>query len=100
MLPEIAAAVGFLSSLLRTRGCVNEQRLQVFRGALQAALTGEHGAEGPAPSGSVPTEGGLPAERPRPVRSLGSWSSAQCLGPGALWFQLAAAFCAVVGAES
>ena len=57
-------------------------------------------AEGPAPSGSVPTEGGLPAERPRPVRSLGSWSSAQCLGPGALWFQLAAAFCAVVGAES
>lgn len=41
MLPEIAAAVGFLSSLLRTRGCVNEQRLQVFRGALQAALT-EH----------------------------------------------------------
>ena len=49
MLPEIAAAVGFLSSLLRTRGCVNEQRLQVFRGALQAALTGEHGAEGLAP---------------------------------------------------
>ncbi|XP_027727151.1 protein BTG2 [Vombatus ursinus] len=41
MLPEIAAAVGFLSSLLRTRGCVSEQRLQVFSGALQEALT-EH----------------------------------------------------------
>ncbi|XP_017380843.1 protein BTG2 [Cebus imitator] len=41
MLPEIAAAVGFLSSLLRTRGCVSEQRLKVFRGALQEALT-EH----------------------------------------------------------
>ncbi|XP_004392847.1 PREDICTED: protein BTG2 isoform 1 [Odobenus rosmarus divergens] len=42
MLPEIAAAVGFLSSLLRTRGCVSEQRLKVFSGALQEALTGEH----------------------------------------------------------
>nr|XP_004392848.2 PREDICTED: protein BTG2 [Odobenus rosmarus divergens] len=41
MLPEIAAAVGFLSSLLRTRGCVSEQRLKVFSGALQEALT-EH----------------------------------------------------------
>lgn len=42
MVPEIAAAVGFLSSLLRTRGCVSEQRLKVFSGALQEALTGEH----------------------------------------------------------
>lgn len=42
MHPEIAAAVGFLSSLLRTRGCVSEQRLKVFSGALQEALTGEH----------------------------------------------------------
>nr|XP_005609765.1 protein BTG2 [Equus caballus] len=41
MLPEIAAAVGFLSSLLRSRGCVSEQRLQVFGRALQEALT-EH----------------------------------------------------------
>ncbi|XP_006096975.1 protein BTG2 [Myotis yumanensis] len=41
MLPEIAAAVGFLSGLLRTRGCVSEQRLKVFSGALQEALT-EH----------------------------------------------------------
>lgn len=39
MLPEIAAAVGFLSSLLRTRGCVSEQRLKVFSRALQDALT-------------------------------------------------------------
>lgn len=42
MFPEIAAAVGFLSSLLRTRGCVSEQRLKVFSRALQDALTGEH----------------------------------------------------------
>ncbi|XP_006261284.1 protein BTG2 [Alligator mississippiensis] len=41
MVPEIAAAVGFVSSLLRTRGCVSEQQLQVFSGALQEALT-EH----------------------------------------------------------
>ncbi|NXX86770.1 BTG2 protein, partial [Urocolius indicus] len=39
--PEISAAVGFISSLLRTRGCVSEQQLQVFSGALQEALT-EH----------------------------------------------------------
>ncbi|XP_048353371.1 protein BTG2 [Sphaerodactylus townsendi] len=41
MVPEIAAAVGFVSSLLRTRGCVSEQQLQVFSGALEEALT-EH----------------------------------------------------------
>ncbi|XP_054660033.1 protein BTG2 [Grus americana] len=41
MVPEIAAAVGFVSSLLRTRGCVSEQQLQVFSGALREALT-EH----------------------------------------------------------
>lgn len=44
MVPEIAAAVGFVSSLLRTRGCVSEQQLQVFSGALEEALTGENGA--------------------------------------------------------
>ncbi|NWS75940.1 BTG2 protein, partial [Crotophaga sulcirostris] len=38
MVPEIAAAVGFVSSLLRTRGCVSEQQLQVFSGALRDAL--------------------------------------------------------------
>lgn len=64
MLPEIAAAVGFLSSLLRTRGCVSEQRLQVFGGALQEALTGE-----PAPRGSSrpASEARLPS---RPGASL------------------------------
>ncbi|XP_004610099.1 protein BTG2 [Sorex araneus] len=41
MVPEIAAAVGFLSGLLRTRGGVSEQRLKVFSGALQEALA-EH----------------------------------------------------------
>lgn len=44
MVPEIAAAVGFVSSLLRTRGCVSEQQLQIFSGALEEALTGEDGA--------------------------------------------------------
>ncbi|OWK52980.1 Protein BTG2 [Lonchura striata] len=39
MVPEIAAAVGFVSGLLRTRGCVSEQQLQVFSGALRDALT-------------------------------------------------------------
>lgn len=41
MVPEIAAAVGFVSSLLRTRGCVSEQQLQIFSEALEEALTGE-----------------------------------------------------------
>ncbi|NXD66397.1 BTG2 protein, partial [Eolophus roseicapillus] len=41
MLPEIAAAVSFVSGLLRTRGCVSEQQLQVFSGALREALA-EH----------------------------------------------------------
>ncbi|KAM8795741.1 BTG2 protein, partial [Eudromia elegans] len=41
MAPEIAAAAGFVSSLLRTRGCVSEQQLQVFSGALREALA-EH----------------------------------------------------------
>ncbi|NXX49171.1 BTG2 protein, partial [Tricholaema leucomelas] len=41
MAPEIAAAVGFVSSLLRTRGCVSEQQLQVFSGALREELA-EH----------------------------------------------------------
>lgn len=49
MVPEIAAAVGFLSSLLRTRGCVSEQRLKVFSTALQEALTGERRASAPSP---------------------------------------------------
>ncbi|XP_044515832.1 protein BTG2-like [Gracilinanus agilis] len=41
MLPEITTVVGFLSNLLRTWGCVSEQRLQVFIRTLQGALT-EH----------------------------------------------------------
>lgn len=41
MVPEIAAAVGFVSSLFRTRGCVSEQQLQIFSEALEEALTGE-----------------------------------------------------------
>uniref|UniRef100_H2ZZV6 BTG anti-proliferation factor 2 n=2 Tax=Latimeria chalumnae TaxID=7897 RepID=H2ZZV6_LATCH len=38
MVPEIAAAAGFVSQLLRTRGCVSDQQLQVFSHALQEAL--------------------------------------------------------------
>ncbi|XP_029429065.1 protein BTG2-like [Rhinatrema bivittatum] len=38
MHPEIAAAVSFVSRLLRSRGRVSEQRLQVFGRALQEAL--------------------------------------------------------------
>ena len=41
MLLQVAIAVGFLSTLLRTWGCVSEQRLQVFSRTLQEALT-EH----------------------------------------------------------
>lgn len=63
MLPEIAAAVGFLSSLLRTRGCVSEQRLKVFSGALQEALTGERVPRGLAPPGVGP----LPARAVFPL---------------------------------
>lgn len=47
MVPEIAAAVGFVSSLLRTRGCVSERQLQVFSGALREALAGEAQPRGP-----------------------------------------------------
>lgn len=54
MLPEIAAAVGFLSSLLRTRGCVSEQRLKVFSRALQDALTGEHTSGSRSHRGAAP----------------------------------------------
>lgn len=62
MLPEIAAAVGFLSSLLRTRGCVSEQRLKVFSGALQEALTGE-----PTPRSVAPRHPGL---APLPAKGI------------------------------
>ncbi|NXN97904.1 BTG2 protein, partial [Rhinopomastus cyanomelas] len=41
MAPEIAAAVGFVSGLLQTRGCISEPQLQVFSGALREALA-EH----------------------------------------------------------
>ncbi|NWY03899.1 BTG2 protein, partial [Nothoprocta ornata] len=41
MAPEIAAAAGFVSGLLRARGRVSEQQLQVFGGALREALA-EH----------------------------------------------------------
>lgn len=74
MLPEIAAAVGFLSGLLRTRGCVSEQRLKVFSGALQEALTGERAgvrAAAPPPRHRAqPPPGVLPP--PRPGEPLGT----------------------------
>ncbi|XP_036390078.1 protein BTG2-like [Megalops cyprinoides] len=41
MVPEVAAAAGFVSSLLRTRGFLSEQQLQIFSDCLQQALS-EH----------------------------------------------------------
>ncbi|XP_071375395.1 protein BTG2 isoform X1 [Centroberyx affinis] len=41
MMPEVTAAATFVSRLLRTRGCLNEQQLQVFRDCLQQSLS-EH----------------------------------------------------------
>ncbi|KAJ8386359.1 hypothetical protein AAFF_G00170640 [Aldrovandia affinis] len=39
--PEVTAAAGFVSSLLRTRGFLNEQQLHIFSDCLQQALS-EH----------------------------------------------------------
>lgn len=41
MVPEVTAAASFVSRLLRTRGYLSEQQLQVFRDYLQQALS-EH----------------------------------------------------------
>ncbi|XP_030632751.1 protein BTG2 [Chanos chanos] len=41
MVPEVTAAVNFLSRLLKTRGFLSEQQLQVFRDCLKQALS-EH----------------------------------------------------------
>lgn len=41
MVPEVTAAANFVSRLLRTRGYLSEQQLQVFRDCLQQALS-EH----------------------------------------------------------
>nr|XP_021394466.2 protein BTG2 [Lonchura striata domestica] len=60
MVPEIAAAVGFVSGLLRTRGCVSEQQLQVFSGALRDALTGELWATTGGAPRSWPDSSGSP----------------------------------------
>ncbi|KAG9334484.1 hypothetical protein JZ751_007567 [Albula glossodonta] len=37
--PEVTAAAGFVSSLLRTRGFLSEQQLQIFCDCLQQALS-------------------------------------------------------------
>lgn len=39
--PEVTAAANFVSRLLRTRGYLSEQQLQVFRDCLQEALSGD-----------------------------------------------------------
>lgn len=39
MAPEVSAAAGFVSRLLRTRGCLNENQLQVFKDCLQNSLS-------------------------------------------------------------
>lgn len=53
MIREIAAAVGFISKFLRTKGLMNERQLQTFSQSLQELLAGEGGAgvrRGPLPS--------------------------------------------------
>lgn len=52
MIREIAAAVGFISKFLRTKGLMNERQLQTFSQCLQELLAGEGGlgAAGAAPS--------------------------------------------------
>lgn len=51
MIREIAAAVGFISKFLRTKGLMNERQLQTFSQCLQELLAGEGGvgAAGAAP---------------------------------------------------
>lgn len=44
MIREIAAAVGFISKFLRTKGLMNERQLQTFSQSLQELLAGEGGA--------------------------------------------------------
>jgi len=39
MAPEVSAAAGFVSRLLRTRGCLDENQLQVFKDCLQNSLS-------------------------------------------------------------
>uniref|UniRef100_A0A452HJH2 Anti-proliferative protein domain-containing protein n=1 Tax=Gopherus agassizii TaxID=38772 RepID=A0A452HJH2_9SAUR len=41
MIREIAAAVGFISKFLRTKGLMNERQLQTFSQSLQELLAGE-----------------------------------------------------------
>ncbi|KAI4887742.1 hypothetical protein NFI96_017183 [Prochilodus magdalenae] len=41
MLPEVSAAASFVSRLLRSRGCLSETQLRMFRERLQQALS-EH----------------------------------------------------------
>lgn len=96
MLPEIAAAVGFLSSLLRTRGCVSEQRLKVFSRALQDALTGEHSSGSQSHRGAAPLclgclsplfLGRRPPTRAAPgLRNLALIFEDAC-GPSVPWFR-------------
>lgn len=88
MLPEIAAAVRLPLQPSEDSGLhMNEQRLQVFRGALQAALAGEHGAEGPGALGQSPPRAGSPPSSPGPFAPSGRGPRPCAPGPGAPWFR-------------
>lgn len=75
MIREIAAAVGFISKFLRTKGLMNERQLQTFSQCLQELLAGEGGvgavgaAPPPSAAGRLPAWAELAAVRaaPRPA---------------------------------
>lgn len=75
MIREIAAAVGFISKFLRTKGLMNERQLQTFSQCLQELLAGEGGGCGGSRSPPVrrgpPARAGLAAVRAAP-RSAGA----------------------------
>lgn len=67
MIREIAAAVGFISKFLRTKGLMNERQLQTFSQSLQELLAGEGGAG---------AAGAAPRLRPREPRCpLRRWAA-------------------------
>lgn len=73
MIREIAAAVGFISKFLRTKGLMNERQLQTFSQSLQELLAGEprRGSQPRTRRGFPPP---LPSTPPRVVGAAGGTS--------------------------
>lgn len=65
MIREIAAAVGFISKFLRTKGLMNERQLQTFSQSLQELLAGE-----PRRGSQPRTRRGFPPPSPPPRPGL------------------------------